>query len=561
MPVKREPVKMNIHRSGLGRASRGALLLSLVMVPGFGNRCTAQEAGRVFADDKPTAAELAAWRKELLEIRKLFVEGEVHHQETYDKGRAELAAIDDPEAVPAIVKLLETEKNGAFRRALLQPLINTGGKEAVACLVKWSVEDQNPLLRQEACHGLVEQAELTDFVGVYIAYLAPVKQGLNVRFATEAAEALAMTELTRPLGPGELPHAGLVRVLVSALDSARVDMVQTDGTFTKNLIPDPRNSEARQKRLSPLAGVLPVADTSNPVVLKTLQDYTGQDFQYDQKAWLAWLEARLKEGGIPALPETAPEPKADPTAVAKWRKQLLQWRDEFFIFGREDRHTANAEDRNARYEAGRGKIAAVNDPAAIPAIIKLMETDKEPQFRRALLVPLIASDDPAAEASLVRWSVEDENPLLREEAAKALAGRKGLDRYLPRYIAYLKSPVFVANAAEALLVTKIGKPPSQSQTPDVKLAKALINAMHTSQYKVVPYRVAYDTGWLVGPRLGGSGTGTHGYRAWGTDEAMVRVKVPVPQPSVRAALKEYTGQDYEYDQARWREWLTRESGK
>jgi hypothetical protein len=244
---------------------------------------------------KPGPAEVAAWRKRLVELGKLFDAGEGSRRENVERGREEVAAIADPAAVPAIVKHLEKEKNGLYRRALIQPLISIGGKDAIACLVKWSVEDQNPYVRQEACHGLAAKEELPQFLDAYLAYLAPVPQGRNMRFPTEAAEALSMTGLAARLKEGDPPNENLVRALVRALDSARVDVVQTNAALIKNAIPDPRDSEARQKRKTPFAGRVYVPETPNPVVLATLQEYTGEDFQYDKKAWLDWLEKMLKE--------------------------------------------------------------------------------------------------------------------------------------------------------------------------------------------------------------------------------------------------------------------------
>jgi hypothetical protein len=274
-----------MHSHRLRIAGSIALMLALNCV----RLVSADEVG------KPDPTDVGRWRKELLELRKLFVTGKTLHPETWDLGREKISAIDEPAAVHAIAKILETETNGQFRRALLKPLISIGGNDAAACLVKWSVEDQNPLLRQEACHGLTERKELPEFLNAYIGYLKPVRQGRNVRFATEAAEALTMTRLAAPLGQGERPNAELVRALASALDTAPVFIKQIDSTPVKNFIPDPRDSRERQKRKTPLAGVVPTVDTPNPVVLATLQEYTGADFQYDEKAWLAWLDEKLKD--------------------------------------------------------------------------------------------------------------------------------------------------------------------------------------------------------------------------------------------------------------------------
>jgi hypothetical protein len=243
---------------------------------------------------RPSVEQVAVWRKKLLDIRKVYQSGTGKNQEPWERGKEQLAAIDDPVAAYAIVKLLETEEHAQFRRGLIVPLIKIGGRPAVPALVRWSVEDRNPYLRQEACHGLMEIPDLGEYLDVYLGYLAPVR-GKNTRFATEAAEALVMTRLAAPLGPGEKPNEKIVRSLVGALNTAKVEVTQAYDPFKQPVIPDPRDSPESRKRKSPWAEKLPVVATPNPVVLSILQEYTGEDFLYDKQAWLAWLEMRLRE--------------------------------------------------------------------------------------------------------------------------------------------------------------------------------------------------------------------------------------------------------------------------
>jgi hypothetical protein len=153
----------------------------------------------------------------------------------------------------------------------------------------------------------------------------------------------------------------------------------------------------------------------------------------------------------------------------------------------------------------------------------------------------------------VKLSVEDQNPLLREEVAKGLVGKNGLERHLDAYIAYLKSPKYVANAAEALKWTRLSQAVSTVEKPNPKLAKALINGLNAKQETLMPYRVAFDTGYIPTPSE--AGNRLYGRRVSGIDEGFVRVKIPVPQPKVLDALKEYSGQDYQYDESQWNSWL------
>ena len=130
----------------------------------------------------------------------------------------------------------------------------------------------------------------------------------------------------------------------------------------------------------------------------------------------------------------------------------------------------------------------------------------------------------------MKWSVEDDNPLLREEAAKGLIGKEGLEGPSGyRASCTSQSPVYVSNAAETLSWTNLCQAVSTVEKPNDRLVKALVNAIHTVQLKVVPYEVAYDTGLVT--KVNPSGAATYG-RAYGVDKGMVRVKTPVPQPRV-----------------------------
>lgn len=249
-------------------------------------------------------------------------------------------------------------------------------------------------------------------------------------------------------------------------------------------------------------------------------------------------------GSALGVDQELPAAKANPAAVAQWRKTLLEWREQYF--------TGEGENPRALWNQGREKIAAIEDQAAIPAIVALLRTEKHPQFRRAMIVPLISMGGKEAVACLVKWSVEDENPLLREEAAKGLVGKQELQVHLDTYITYLKSPKYVASAAEALTWTRLSQPISTVERPDEKLTKALINALHTDQIKIVPYSVTFDSGERAHmTRMNNIGP----WRQRGTDEGMVRVRIPVAQPKVVAALEEYSGQHYQYDEKSWLVWL------
>jgi hypothetical protein len=278
-----------MHSQGQRAATFAAVLLAVVMAPHLSQ--AEKPAPAAPAAARPDPAEVAQWRKNLLEWRRWFLSEKLDPERSPALARQNIAAIDDAAAVPAIVAVLKAEKNPQLRRVLVQPLLNLGGKDALKLLVQLSVEDENPLLREEACAGLRDRPELAEHLDQYLEYLKKKRQGVNVRYATEAAEALMLVGLTAPRAEGELPNEKLVRGLTGALDTAPV----VDDALKRDWIPDPRDSKARQKRRSPLAGRVPVVETPNPVVLAALVEHTGEDFQYDKAAWISWLEKRLSE--------------------------------------------------------------------------------------------------------------------------------------------------------------------------------------------------------------------------------------------------------------------------
>jgi len=266
-------------------------------------------------------------------------------------------------------------------------------------------------------------------------------------------------------------------------------------------------------------------------------------------AGLAMLQVTLP---VHAEDEAAAKPgvvKPDAAQTAQWKKQIAEWRRWFL---------AEKLDPERSPDLAREKIAALDDAAAVPALIAALKTEKNPRFRLVLVEPLISLGGKDAVAFLVKLSVEDENPTLREKVCAGLADQPELPGHLDDYIAYLKVPKLAGNAAEALLGTKLIRTDSigQQQQPDPKLAGALINALNAYEDKVMPYRIAHDTGFLphvtANPGVGVAG----GFQSRGYEDRLVKVKVPVPNEKVLKTLQEYTGQDYQYSESAWKEWLS-----
>ncbi len=248
----------------------------------------------------------------------------------------------------------------------------------------------------------------------------------------------------------------------------------------------------------------------------------------------------------PVRPLPADEPaveagaKADPAAKAQWLAKFREWRKWM---------VAETPVEGQTRDDARAAMGAIDDPAAIPVILSLLKGEKYSQFRRALIRPLINLGGEDAVAMLVKLSVEDDNAVLRQEAAEGLAGKPELPQHLEKYIQYLHKPQSSTAAAQALRWTKLATRQSESDPLDPKLTKALIDGLVQKVKKRVPYWVAVDTGWI--PHTGtGSGFGNFRHREYA--EGWVVVSVPEPNAEVKKTLSEYSSQNHEYDQPKWR---------
>jgi hypothetical protein len=235
--------------------------------------------------------------------------------------------------------------------------------------------------------------------------------------------------------------------------------------------------------------------------------------------------------------------------AVNWPAQLREWR-KWTLEPPTDPAKSSA--------AGRENVEAIDDPAAIPAILSLLKTETSPSYRRTLVKPLLSMGGEQALAALVKLSVEDKNPLLREEVSKGLAGNEDLPEFLYKYIDYLHQPRWATNAVQALRWTKLLERQSVSDPIDPKLYDALVDALVQKQKRMVRQvrmvEVGTHSGWaLHRPPWSGKIV----------KPTIVQVEVAVPEQSPEAleALKSYTSENYEYDQVAWRKALKLQTRK
>ncbi len=223
---------------------------------------------------------------------------------------------------------------------------------------------------------------------------------------------------------------------------------------------------------------------------------------------------------------------ADKERTALWAHKLGIWRTWYH---------PGSDDPAQTPAAAAALIAAIDDPLATPAIVELLPAENHPPLRLALIDALVKLGGGEAVEMLVRVSAEDRSPWLRERAALGLAGKPELASHRQKYIAYLYLPRFSTAAAMAVRQNElIARKPDESLDP--KLTKALIAALIQKQKQQVRYWVDDFRDGLP-PRIR--------FEGYDNKYQWTEVLVPRPNEEVLQTLKEYSGQDFGYNQRLW----------
>src|SRR5262249_22179198 len=123
----------------------------------------------------------------------------------------------------------------------------------------------------------------------------------------------------------------------------------------------------------------------------------------------------------------------------RWYRQLKQWQ------------ILLANDREDRHAAGLAKFKAIDQPAAVPALVRALRSTPEEEYRLIFVEALCRIEGERPIRPLAARSVLDESAAVRD-AAIAGVRRKGIDVAIPVYLKFLKDPlnVLVNRAAAAL---------------------------------------------------------------------------------------------------------------
>ncbi len=228
-----------------------------------------------------------------------------------------LNRIDDPNAVPALVRLFSDQQDDEQRRLYVSMLGRIGGDEIVGPLVRQALFDSSHSIRRMALDAIPE-----DRRGIAVAYLIRSLHhdyNLIVKRAAGALEEF-----------GHQGNEGVVPALIDALvtshayrvrvpDNSNAVSFNTSGSFAN---PADGILPPEIERML-LAGQLPLGvivlqpqqpvrtkvitvrySHNNTEALAALKKLTGESFGYDKQAWKLWLSrqktaAALKSAASP----------------------------------------------------------------------------------------------------------------------------------------------------------------------------------------------------------------------------------------------------------------------
>ena len=219
-------------------------------------------AGRAERD----AAARREWTKKIERLRRDLDRGDGTAAE-------QLREISEPQAVPAIVAALATDRQGRVRGLYLEALSRIRTPEAGAALVVAALDHADPETRIAAVERLAALGAGLSSQAFVAALGSPDNARVN-----RAAEAL-----------GRLGDQSVVAALVNSLETRHVVM-QGDG----------QAAGSTSATFTPAGGGLSMGGgpkavkvvVRNDRVLDALVALTGQNFAWDAAAWRNWLAAR-----------------------------------------------------------------------------------------------------------------------------------------------------------------------------------------------------------------------------------------------------------------------------
>lgn len=229
---------------------------------------------RVEIAEKEWAQKLGRWRDWL-------------GTERDPQGRRNILAIDDPHAVEALTRNLTGDPSAHARTLYIEVLAKIGSPEAIEALAVCSIEDPVEEVRL-TCLDYLEKKERPEVVAYYVGKLR-AKDNRVVNLAA--------------IGLGRMKDPSAVGPLIDALITVHKFKVSTGnpGSISTTFGTGPGGSGA-----PPGAGGLSVGGRPrivsryirNRYVLDALIALTGQNFNFDERAWKYWYAGQQKRPNV-----------------------------------------------------------------------------------------------------------------------------------------------------------------------------------------------------------------------------------------------------------------------
>lgn len=224
------------------------------------------------------------------------------------------------------------------------------------------------------------------------------------------------------------------------------------------------------------------------------------------------------------------EAQAAKKVDADWNNQLDRWRR--WLTGR----------RKDRSDQALREIRAIKDPAAGPAIVKLLAEEKNPSVKRLMMDVAASLDTPLAIEVLVQISLTDPNEEMRLAALDLVVatGRPGIMR---PYVQALRSNDNAIVNRAAMALGEIGNRDAIGPLIGALVTKHKIQIGNNANADQHAYTFTPEGGTAMS--MGGGGPKV--------------VTREVENPAVLAALHKLAGNNFGFDQNSWRGWLTAEA--
>lgn len=265
-----------------------------------GRYVTQQERDLLLKSEGERAAETAWYPK----IRLWFKKMTGRHGGRAAEGRARFAALDDPDAVPALVNFLGDHRDPQVRMMCVQLLGQLEGPKPVEPLVKKSLTDAKKDIRT-AARRAISPSQRPLALQHYVPELKSDSNTTVQRAAIAIREIGDMSVVPYLIPALVTSHRWKVQVPAATEISIGTTADGQIGFGQSSLLPPEVEALARTGQLPYGAIVVPFtpqarvtrtrtirADVKNIEVLKALKEITGEDFGYNKRNWESWWQTQ-----------------------------------------------------------------------------------------------------------------------------------------------------------------------------------------------------------------------------------------------------------------------------